>query len=46
VKGCGELVGVVSREELEKKESEFSKDFVEGFFLLVKLEKTLVWCFL
>jgi hypothetical protein len=31
VKGCGELVGVVGREELGEKELEFLKDFVEGF---------------
>jgi hypothetical protein len=41
VVGCGELVGVkdykelvciIGEKELEEKESEFSKDSVEGFF--------------
>jgi hypothetical protein len=45
VEDCGELVGVIDREELEE-ESEFSKNSIEGFFLLVELGKALVWCFL
>jgi hypothetical protein len=37
VKGCGELVCVVGGEELGEEESEFSKNSIEGFFLLVEL---------
>jgi hypothetical protein len=43
VKGCGELVHVVGGEELGEGELKFSKDSVEGFSLLVELEKALVW---
>jgi hypothetical protein len=46
VKSHKKLVSVVGGKKLEEEELEFSKDFIESFFLLLEQEEALVWYFL